>query len=316
MSLTAAQPVVVGISAGHDEQQALEFALDEARSRCAPIRLVHGVAPPSAELVPAQRPPSTGSGPPGSAVLEQAITLLRARAGSGVQIVGVASPSSGLAALLQESREAALVVVQRGQATGTATGNTGTAASLAAGAACPVALVSSGSDLPAAGPVVVGVTGATGDGAALRLAFEEAALRQAPLVAVHAWGSPSITGGYGGRGSTEQEVLGRREQARRTLAAAVEEHADAHPAVEVQQRLLDSPAGVALLHVAVDARLLVLGRGPEPALGLGSLARHCLASARCPVIVAPSSRRPVVEREQQDRTADDGQARVGGWRSS
>jgi len=57
---------------------------------------------------------------------------------------------------------------------------------LAAGGSCPVVIVRGQTDATD-GPVVVGVDGSPISEAALAFAFEAAALRGAPLLAVHAW---------------------------------------------------------------------------------------------------------------------------------
>jgi nucleotide-binding universal stress UspA family protein len=76
------------------------------------------------------------------------------------------------------------------------------AVALAAHAKCPVIVVRGsgpggsgrGGSVPVEGPVVVGVDGSEGSEAALAFAYEAAATRQVPLVAVHTWQDTVVVG--------------------------------------------------------------------------------------------------------------------------
>jgi nucleotide-binding universal stress UspA family protein len=85
------------------------------------------------------------------------------------------------------------------------------------------------------------------------------------------------------------------EEARAALAANVEEVLGPDPDGKVEQRVVRGPAAEALVDLACDAKLLVVGsRGHGRIAGtlLGSVSRECAQRSPCPVvIVRPSIRR-------------------------
>lgn len=72
------------------------------------------------------------------------------------------------------------------------------ASRLSSSAACPIVVVRGPHD---AGPVVVGVDGSPLSEEALAWAFEEAANRKVPLVALHAWHDGDVAGLFTGEGA-------------------------------------------------------------------------------------------------------------------
>lgn len=197
------------------------------------------------------------------------------------------SPDGPVDALVDVSRDASLVVVG---ATGlrrmvrTLVGSV--PAALAARAHCPVAVVRP--QAAEAGPVVLGIDGASAGERAIGVAFEEASWRGALLLAVNVWDDVIIS------------VL--FEENRRALEpSAIEEHADAllaqrlvrwrdkYPDVEVRRVLARGRPADELLGMADHAQLMVVGsrgRGRLAGLLLGSTSQALISAARCPVIVA------------------------------
>jgi nucleotide-binding universal stress UspA family protein len=58
--------------------------------------------------------------------------------------------------------------------------------------------------------------------------------------------------------------------------------------VEISRRVVEGPAGPALLTQAEDAQLLVVGakgRAAFPGMLLGSVAEYCVRHGNCPVVV-------------------------------
>ncbi len=145
-----------------------------------------------------------------------------------------------------------------------------------AGHACGRVVVVRGGWRPAnqaPGPVVAGVDGSATAPAAIAFAFEEAALRDVPLVAVCALADAS------GRLGEEHHV---EEDFRNLMAAAAKEH----PEVVVMERVLAGTPRAALLTAAADAQMLVVGsrgRGGLDDMCLGSVAQAVLHHAPCPV---------------------------------
>ncbi|MCX4755740.1 universal stress protein [Kitasatospora purpeofusca] len=132
--------------------------------------------------------------------------------------------------------------------------------------------------------VVVGVDGSPSSAAALRWALEFARLSGSPVEALAAWDYPPLSGW--GLSIPGPEI---EEAARLALADAVKKETDTtRPPVPVRQRTeYGHPADV-LLEASRRARLLVVGtRGLGGFAGtlLGSVSRHCVEHAHCPVVV-------------------------------
>ena len=145
-----------------------------------------------------------------------------------------------------------------------------------------------------AGTIVVGVDGSEAAQAALRFAAEEAKIRSARLVAVHAWTyipAPAV-GDPGLLAMPEGDMPGmidaQREAAERGLEHAIEEAFDGRPPVEIEPRLVDDEAADSLVDAAADADLVVVGsrgRGDFKSALLGSVSSHVVHHAPCPVVV-------------------------------
>lgn len=145
-----------------------------------------------------------------------------------------------------------------------------------------------------AGPIVVGVDGSNASSAALRWAAEEARLRFAPLVAVHAWsfvpaqpiGDPGMLAVPAGDIAGQLEAEGN--WARAILTEAVAEVLGDEPGLEIEQRLVEGDPGDALVGASDSAELVVVGshgRSGIRAALLGSVSRHVASHAACPVVV-------------------------------
>jgi nucleotide-binding universal stress UspA family protein len=156
-------------------------------------------------------------------------------------------------------------------------------------------------------PIVVGVDGSQHSLDALRWAVAEAELRDAKVVAVHAFAAPQSATAYGGLYMTELDFEALREAARRLLVKTVEETVPDAP-VEILQIVAEGPPAGVLVAAAKDASLLVVGsrgRGGFKGLLLGSVSQQVAQHAPCPVVVV----RPVVpatgdEAEQLVATAN------------
>jgi nucleotide-binding universal stress UspA family protein len=143
-----------------------------------------------------------------------------------------------------------------------------------------------------AGRIVVGIDGTEHAAAALRWAAEEAALRSATLVAVHAWSfvpvtTPADSGLVPMAWTDSMEVLdASRAAAERTAADQVREvlGEDNDVVLEVVE---GGPADV-LVAAAADADLLVVGnqgRGNLASALLGSTSAEVADAAPCPVVI-------------------------------
>ena len=134
----------------------------------------------------------------------------------------------------------------------------------------------------AAGYVVVGVDTSDSGDHALEWAAQEASYRGVPLVVVHAVGRDPLA--WPGESGLAEKV---REAGQALLVARRDDVYDVHPELDVQLELSTLPSAEALLKLAEDASLVVVGsrhRGALSRLFLGSTS-HALAT-RCPVPVA------------------------------
>ena len=123
------------------------------------------------------------------------------------------------------------------------------------------------------GPVVVGADGSPAAQGAIAFAFEEAALRDVPLVAVCA-----LTDAPG--------RLGEGRQVEEDFGDLVDYEAKEHPDVTVVRRVLPGTPRAALLTAAAGAQLIVVGargRGGLDGMSLGSVAQAILHHAPGPV---------------------------------
>ena len=142
------------------------------------------------------------------------------------------------------------------------------------------------------GTIVVGIDGTDHAAAALRWAAEEAELRSATLVAVHAWSFVPVTtpadSGLVPMAWTESiEVMdASREAAERTAADLVREVLGDDHGVDV--RVVEGGPSAVLREAAADADLLVVGnqgRGNLASALLGSTSAEIADSAPCPVVI-------------------------------
>ena len=144
------------------------------------------------------------------------------------------------------------------------------------------------------GSIVVGVDGSDASKEALRWAADEARLRSASLVAVYAWsfvppqpiGDPGMLAMPAGDLPGQLEAEG--EAAQVALDHAVANALGADPAVDVEKRLVEGDAGETLVTESKAADLVVVGshgRSGFRAALLGSVSRHVVDHAACPVVV-------------------------------
>ena len=152
-----------------------------------------------------------------------------------------------------------------------------------------------------AGKIVVGVDGSEPSHEALRWAAAEAALRGARIVAAHAWTfvPPTPIGEPGMIPMPATDYVGQldaeRNAAQAELDAALEEVFPDGAPDDLESKLLEGDAEDALVREAADAELLVVGsrgRSGLKSVLLGSVSRHVVSHAPCPVVVvkAPAER--------------------------
>ena len=267
-----------GIVAGYDgspgAEQAVRWAAREARLRRKTLTVCLAWTPERLER-PAGSPLSEQARRHGEEVLAQILPYAESVLGPGLVRLDLAAGSAAQV-LCERSRTADMVVVgSRGHSElpGLLLGSVPwQVAGHAAGRV--VAVRDAGRSVNRSpGTVVVGADGSAAGQAALVFAFEEAALRDVPLVAVCA-----LTDAPGRLGEF------RRVQEDYEHVVAIE--AKEHPEVSVIHQVLPGSPRTALLAAAADAQLLVVGArgrdGPDQ-MTLGSVAQAVLQLAPCPV---------------------------------
>ena len=137
--------------------------------------------------------------------------------------------------------------------------------------------------------IVAGVDGSEPSKNALRWAVEEAELRDAELVAVHAWEMPIVSTGIPLASTFDVGgmVSDIREAAEELVTKIVEEVAG-NSKVNVTPLAVEGPAASCLIEAAREADLLVVGSrglGGFTSLLLGSVSQTCVMHAPCPVLV-------------------------------
>jgi nucleotide-binding universal stress UspA family protein len=157
------------------------------------------------------------------------------------------------------------------------------------------ALVSLGRRIavPTVRRIIVGVHGSLGSLQALRYAAAEARQRDVPLLPVIAWVPP---GGDLAERRHSSPYLRKlwREAAWERLNAAFDDGLGGMPAdLQVEPHVERGETGAVLVDVANHPEdLLVIGTGRRRSLRRlfrSSVARYCLAHAKCPVLAVPPS---------------------------
>ncbi|MGW7202258.1 universal stress protein [Streptomyces sp. NPDC054837] len=301
-------PVIAAVDGSDDSLRALDWALDAARRRRAPLRVVH-----VRQYAAWARPDVLTAGPPEpdrDSVLDQART----------RVAEIADPPAteylalegAPPVLLPELGSTAQLLVLgsrgRGGFASLLLGSNGMAA--ARDAECPVVVVprpgrdggtshafravGEDSQAPAEpGPrVVVGLQADSPDETTLAFAFTETALRGARLQVVTAYQWPLQTWAMPGElvpVMIDQDAV---ERETRTLAEGfLAPHRERHAEVRVDLRVAPGDAAGHLVGASEDAELVVVGRHRRrllaPARMMGSVTQAVLLHAASPVAVVP-----------------------------
>ncbi|MFD8496087.1 universal stress protein [Amycolatopsis sp. NPDC059657] len=289
------QMVVVGVDGSPESDLAVRWAARLATQRRLPLHIVHAIQVAGLYY--------GGGGMSGvgafiglakedAAKLLDASVALAREVGEDLTITTDIPSIAASSALVELSREAKLVVVGksgRGEFTGMLVGST--AAAVISHAHCPVVVIRHRPgvlEVPSDGPVLVGVDTGPNSDHAIALAFEEASLRGAPLVALHAWSDVTYdsTGGAT-RVPVQWETI--EEDEKRAFAERMAGWGEKYPDVEVRRELVRDRPRHALLEQAEKAQLVVVGsrgRGGFRGMLLGSTSQALVHFAACPVLVA------------------------------
>ena len=269
-----------GIVAGYDGSpgsgDALRWAAREAKARDTTLTVCLAWTPDHMTL-PTESDLSDLARQHGQEILARGLPYAESVLGRG-RVRAELAGGSAAHVLCERSKTADMVVVgSRGHSELPGL-RLGSVAWQVAGHACGRVVVIRGEWRPAnqsPGPVVVGVDGSAAAQAAIAFAFEEAALRDVPLVAVCAL-------------SDAPGRLGEGHQLEEDFGHLMIHEAKEHPEVTVVRRVLAGTPRAALLAASADAQMLVVGsrgRGGLEGMRLGSVAQAVLHHAPCPVAV-------------------------------
>ncbi|MER6347134.1 universal stress protein [Streptomyces sp. NPDC001595] len=294
-------PVIAAVDGSDDSLRALDWALDTARRRGAPLRLVHvrqyaGWARSARSGTPVPEPPGVDDDP----------VLARARAHVAERPAPAEVEYAGLegapGAVLPELGAAAQLLVLgsrgRGGFASLLLGSNGLSA--ARDAECPVVVVPrpgrTPDDAPAAAPgprVVAGLNVDGPDDAVLGFAFAEAALRDARLqvVAAFPWPVQLWAGAPGELLPTGIDQAAVEHETHVLAEGFLAPHRERHPEVTAEMTVAPGDAAGQLVAAAQGAELTVVGRHRRrllaPARLLGSVTHAVLLHAPSPVAVVP-----------------------------
>jgi nucleotide-binding universal stress UspA family protein len=281
------RPVVVGIDGSQSAMRAVRWAAAEAGRRRVPLRVVTAFGWTQGQMVGQIKMGSSYR----DILLDQARRQLAEAVGSaeravdGLEVEQQLIVGFPIPVLTAESRLAQLVVIGDrglGGVTGLLLGSVATA--LSAHAVSPLVVVREDEDPDPSAPIVVGVDGSPLSEAALAYAFEAAAAREVPLVAVHTWWDLFVDPVL--EPLLDWDAIESDEH--RTLAERLAGWSEKYPDMPVQRIVRRERPAHALVELSHRAQLVVVGsrgRGGVTGLLLGSVSHAVLHRARCPVAV-------------------------------
>jgi nucleotide-binding universal stress UspA family protein len=262
--------IVIGVDGSASSWDALYWAVREAHRRRSRLHVAFVDAGPWPDPVSAGRK------------LAHMVADAR-RLEPAVRVTGGLAAGDPVSALCAASSGAALLVVgdaADGPGGRTPLGRAGR--EVAMETSVPVVVVR-GSMPGERSPIVVGADGSAGAEAAVGLAFEEARLRDCPLIVVFAYGQP--THPWAGGDARPRMTDG-------TAHAALDESLlpwrDKYPLVPVEATTTDIEPTPALVALSRNAQLVVVGahgHGDADA-PLGSVPQTVLDRAHCPVLIS------------------------------
>lgn len=282
------RPVVVGLDDSPEGRYALHWAIDEARTRGLPIRIVVAyVWPAPPPLSPDGRPLDP---PPAAAqdLLDKAVAAAGDQLGTD-RVSGVLSDGRPARILLDESADADLLVVgSRARSTVASIVLGSVSSAVAAHASCPVIVARQGSDT-AEQRILVGIDGSPHSEQALAFAFAEAELRGLPLDVVHCWQAVDMLDPAVWTDELVQRTVRERQE---WLDEVVDRRRAEHSEVSVSTHVVEGRPAVQLSTRSRSATLLVVGsrgHGGVAGLLLGSVSQGALHHAHCAVgVVHPA----------------------------
>jgi nucleotide-binding universal stress UspA family protein len=286
-------PIVAGVDGSASALHAARWAANEADIRRVPLLLIHGVKISTAIIGRLEVATSFFEAleSDGRRYLAEAETAVR-QAYPRLEVAVELYNEDPVPVLIDLSRTARLVVLGSrglGGFSGILVGST--AVALVTHGHCPVAVIRGRTPEeapPTEGPVVAGVDGSPASEAAIAIAFEEASLRNAGLVAVHTWidFSSDYSYAYARQFLVDWNRIETEEQ--ELLAQRLAGWQEKYPDVTVRRVVTRDRPVRQLLEHAAQAQLLVVGsrgRGGVTGMLLGSTSQALIYHAPCPLLV-------------------------------
>lgn len=293
--MTNNAPIVVGVDGSGSSLDAVRWAARAAELRGAPLELVSAYQNTNIYTTLVAIPPNLGSemNAATTKILEAASEIASATVDDPAKLSVTAEAIAGPAIpiLLERASTARMLVVgSRGNGEYFAELLGSVSAGVSTHAHCPVAIVrgvpASGS---LSGPVVVGVDGSEQNEYAIGVAFEEASLRGAELVAVHAWSDHVLLRQFPDDTDEPVDVSALTAAGQTVLAESLAGWQERYPEVKVERIVLRDSAVSKLLELSKGAQEVVVGsrgRGGFTGLLLGSTSRSLSHLVDCPMIIA------------------------------
>jgi len=154
-------------------------------------------------------------------------------------------------------------------------------------ASCPVVIVREAPEAVRR-QVGIGIGDLEHAEAPLTLAFEEAALRKASLIAVHAWHSPESDISRAGAALATPGLHDVEQKTTAKLEQVLNDWQARYPDVAVHHDVVRGHPGRALIGLSARSDLVVIGR-QAPHHGPGSVINALLSHAHGPVVTVPTA---------------------------
>jgi nucleotide-binding universal stress UspA family protein len=270
--------VVAGLDASAESLAAAHYAVASAAMRGGEVALVHAFPPPSARAGDEEAALSAAR-----TTAEELLAAVAAQliVPPDLRVSRKAEPGDAVAVLKESARRAAFLVVGRDKVSwGERLFMGAVASQIVSHVGCPVVIAPSGWRVRHAWPrrpVIVALDGESDPEPALQLAFEEARLRDARLIALHAQPMGASARHKTPAHSDLAVVLGNWEQD--------------HPDVAVSTAIVSGDPDAQLLRWSRSAAVLIVGHPHRRGWGdwTRSVARGVMRQTHCPLIVAPQA---------------------------
>lgn len=289
-----AKPIVAAVDGSEYSLRAVDWAAREAVLRGSPLRIVSAAA-----LLPrmADRQDTTDVAAVADILRQNrdhalaAAAARAAQAAPGLLIDADDLPGQPARAITDSGSGALMLVVgSRGMGGFTAMVLGSVSRYAASHATCPVVVVRDESPFERR-LVGVGLRDLDDCDGTLAFAFEEAALRKAALMAVHAWQAPQTDVSRAGESFTAPGAQHPEAQAGRRLEELLDNWRQKYPDVRVHTDVVHGHPARALVGLSAKADLVVIGRHARHSAlpDFGAVRHAVLNHAHGPVVTVPSA---------------------------